>query len=116
VKTGEQLQQIELPIEPTPVDSVDLVWSPTRSELAVALTPETASEFSPRRLYRVPLDGGEPTLLVEPEDGFSAPTWLPNGDQIAYRTELEDEAMGYRPRRRKSSQARARRALRRLVA
>jgi Tol biopolymer transport system component len=89
--SGEELQEVELPIEPTPVDSGDLVWSPTRSELAVALTPETASGFSPRRLYRVPLDGGEPTLLVEPEDGFSAPTWLPNGDQIAYRTELEDE-------------------------
>jgi dipeptidyl aminopeptidase/acylaminoacyl peptidase len=89
--SGEQLQQIELPIEPTPVDPVDLAWSPTRSELAVALTPETASGFPPRRLYRVPLDGGEPRLLVEPGDGFSAPTWLPNGDQIAYRTELYDD-------------------------
>jgi Tol biopolymer transport system component len=87
--SGGKLREISWPIKPKAVDTVELAWSPTRSELAVALTPETPSGFPPRHLYRVPVDRGAPKLLLK-SGGLVGPRWLPDGDQIAYRTELSD--------------------------
>jgi TolB protein len=62
-----------------------LAWSPDGSELAAVVTlPDAGEELPASRLYRVPVEDGEPAILVESVECCGRPKWLPDGKQIAY--------------------------------
>jgi Tol biopolymer transport system component len=77
--------------------------SPDGTQMALGYAPPptpTQTLFGYSRLYLLPLDGNEPSLLVEPDDPrelFFNPTWSPDGRSLYYIHIIPDEAasLGY---------------------
>jgi Tol biopolymer transport system component len=74
---------------PAGADAADPDWSPDGSRIVFSTVGYRESEGVgdlPAAIYTIRPDGSDPRLLCQdgPDDGCTAPTWLPDGDRVMY--------------------------------
>jgi dipeptidyl aminopeptidase/acylaminoacyl peptidase len=79
--TSEDVSALPSPAGLSPGDQLSPAWHPDGESIAVGQLP---SGNEPGRVAVVPLDGGKPLFLPQPDKGFDQPlSWSPDGKFLA---------------------------------